>query len=81
MDMGSQNDGDQTNWEDIMKFGTMIASLALAGSLALSASAKAEELSVATFIPPQHHINAFFFNWFGEEVAKRSEGSPTNTTT
>ena len=54
-----------------------MVSLALAGSLAtgFGAQALAEELSVATFIPPQHHINSFFFKWFGEEVAKRSKGS------
>ena len=35
----------------------------------------AEELSVATFMPPQHHINSKMFTWFGEEIAKRSNGS------
>lgn len=54
--------------------------LSAAGAFALSVSAfaaKAEELSVATFIPPQHHINSFFFDWFGKEVAERSGGSLT----
>ena len=42
-----------------------------------STTTLAEELSVATFIPPQHHINSFFFDWFGKEVADRSDGSLT----
>lgn len=55
-----------------------LMSLALAAGLAGGVNpALAEELSVATFIPPQHHINAFFFKWFGDEVAKRSDGSLT----
>ena len=37
----------------------------------------AEELSVATFMPPQHHINKNLFGWFGEEIVKRSNGSLT----
>lgn len=61
-----------------MKIRQKFFSLALASGLALSAiEAAAEELSVATFIPPQHHINSFFFKWFGEELAKRSDGSLT----
>ena len=52
--------------------------VAVLSAMALGASrAAAEELSVATFIPPQHHINSFFFKWFGEEVEKRSGGSLT----
>jgi len=51
-------------------------SIALAtGLFAGASSASAEELSVATFIPPQHHINAFYFDWFGKELEKRSGGS------
>lgn len=61
-----------------MKFTRTLMSLALAAGLAGGANtAIAEELSVATFIPPQHHINSFFFEWFGAEVAKRSGGSLT----
>jgi len=56
------------------KLSAVLLSIAL-GSAASNAAA--EELSVATFIPPQHHINAFFFDWFGKEVAKRSNGSLT----
>lgn len=40
-------------------------------------TATAEELSVATFVPPQHHSNSVMFKWFGEELAKRSGGSLT----
>lgn len=61
-----------------MKLKQKLMSLAMAAGLAFSANqVTAEELSVATFIPPQHHINSFFFDWFGKEVAKRSNGSLT----
>lgn len=61
-----------------MKLKKALLSLALATSvLGGAAQAMAGELSVATFIPPQHHINSFFFDWFGKEVAKRSNGSLT----
>jgi TRAP-type C4-dicarboxylate transport system substrate-binding protein len=51
---------------------------ALALGLALCAApAAAEELSVATFLPPQHHTNAVVFKWFGDELAKRSNGTLT----
>lgn len=45
---------------------------ALAGSTAI---ATAEELTVATFVPPQHHTNTVMFAWFGEELEKRSGGT------
>ena len=45
--------------------------------LLASAPAAAEQLSVATFMPPQHHINKNLFGWFGEEIAKRSGGTLT----
>lgn len=61
-----------------MKLKQALMSLALTVGMTGGASlAMAEELSVATFIPPQHHINSNFFKWFGEEVAKRSDGSLT----
>lgn len=60
------------------KFKQSMLSLALAAGLAGGSSqVLAEELSVATFIPPQHHINAFYFDWFGKELEKRSGGSLT----
>jgi len=40
-------------------------------------SAVSEELSVATFLPPQHHTNTGMFTWFAEEIDKRSGGSLT----
>ncbi len=46
-------------------------------SATLTAIVSAEELTVATFIPPQHHINAGLFKWFGEEIERRSEGTLT----
>ncbi len=56
----------------------MLLSAAMIGSLAtMGTRATAEELSVATFIPPQHHINAFFFDWFGKEIDARSGGTMT----
>lgn len=61
-----------------LKFKQTMLSLALVSGLAGgTSSVSAEELSVATFIPPQHHINAFFFDWFGKELDKRSNGSLT----
>lgn len=61
-----------------MNFKQTVMSMALALGLTGGAgTAMAEELSVATFIPPQHHINSYFFKWFGDEVAKRSDGSLT----
>ncbi|WP_180957697.1 TRAP transporter substrate-binding protein [Neptunicoccus cionae] len=52
--------------------------LALAATFGLSAqNASGEELSVATFVPPQHHTNTVMFKWFGEELEKRSGGTLT----
>ncbi len=61
-----------------MKLKEKLMSVTLASGLALGAAASwAEELTVATFVPPQHHINSFFFDWFGKEIAERSDGSMT----
>lgn len=61
-----------------MKLKQALMSLALAAGLtAGTTQSMAEELSVATFIPPQHHINSFYFDWFGKELEKRSNGSLT----
>lgn len=59
-----------------MKF---VALALLLGVSQWGATAKvtAEELSVATFVPPQHHSNSIMFKWFGEELEKRSGGSLT----
>jgi TRAP-type transport system periplasmic protein len=50
---------------------------ALLATAAFTVPATAEELTVATFLPPQHHTNAVVFKWLGEELAKRSSGSLT----
>ena len=57
------------------RFGLALVFASTFGVTALSA--KAEELSVATFVPPQHHTNTVMFKWFGEELAKRSDGELT----
>ena len=54
------------------------AALFVAVGLGMSATiASSEELTVATFVPPQHHTNTVMFKWFGEELSKRSGGSLT----
>lgn len=61
-----------------MSFSRIGLAAALASALSFSAqSASSEELSVATFVPPQHHSNSVMFKWFGEELEKRSGGSLT----
>lgn len=55
---------------------TRLAALAIGLGL-LAAPAKADELSVATFVPPQHHTNTNVWNWFGEELSKRTNGELT----
>ena len=55
-----------------------MTSFVAAAGLAFSAAAvNAEELTVATFVPPQHHTNTGMFAWFGEEIEKRSGGTLT----
>ena len=54
------------------------AALALSALLSpLSGPARADELSVATFVPPQHHTNVNVFQWFGDELAERTDGELT----
>ncbi|WP_170328275.1 TRAP transporter substrate-binding protein [Ruegeria arenilitoris] len=60
-----------------MKLTQILGALTVATSTAIASFTHAEELSVATFIPPQHHVNANLFQWFGEELEKRSGGSLT----
>ena len=55
----------------IMRFG-MVAAISVTAQTAAS-----EELTVATFVPPQHHTNTVLFSWFGEEIERRSGGSLT----
>ena len=59
-----------------MKFKRIYAATLVAIGLSLSpGTASSEELTVATFVPPQHHTNTVMFKWFGEELEKRSGGS------
>ncbi|MGX9353993.1 hypothetical protein ACS3SW_02170 [Roseobacteraceae bacterium S113] len=60
-----------------MKLSSILGAAALAVTAALPVKSFAEELSVANFVPPQHHTNAVLFKWFAEEVAERSGGSLT----
>ena len=57
------------------RFSIAAAICAVLGSTAQTATA--EELSVATFVPPQHHTNSGMFAWFGDEIERRSGGSLT----
>ena len=62
----------------MMAFTRFCSIAALASGLCISAqTAAAEELTVATFVPPQHHTNTVMFKWFGEELEARSGGSLT----
>ncbi|MEP2533233.1 TRAP transporter substrate-binding protein [Shimia sp.] len=60
-----------------MKLFILLGGMATAITTTLATVAYSEELTVATFIPPQHHINANLFKWFGEEIEKRSGGTLT----
>lgn len=61
-----------------MAFSRFTRAFALASVLASTAfSASAEELTVATFVPPQHHSNTVLFAWFAEELEARSGGTMT----
>lgn len=59
----------------ITRFGLAAA---LAGALSItSQSAAAEELSVATFVPPSHESITKALAWFGNELSERSNGELT----
>lgn len=60
-----------------MKLSSYLGAAAIAVSAYFATSANAEELSVANFVPPQHHTNAVLFKWFGDELEARSGGSLT----
>jgi len=61
-----------------MKIRQNILRTVLAAALCTFAqTAASDELSVATFVPPQHHTNTLMFQWFGEEIEKRSGGTLT----
>lgn len=56
---------------------TFKAAALAAGFTVAALPVLAEELSVATFLPPQHHTNTGMFTWFANEIAERSGGSLT----
>ena len=58
-----------------MRLSKLLCIAALTVAPMLGSKASAEELTVATFMPPQHHINVNLFGWLGKEVEKRSKGS------
>lgn len=60
----------------IVKHATFVSAM-IVGTWLSAASAFGVELSVASFLPPQHHANAVVFKWFGDELAKRSNGTLT----
>ncbi|MEN8660740.1 MAG: TRAP transporter substrate-binding protein [Marivita sp.] len=59
-----------------MNLRTLVAS-AVAAATFLVPPVYAEELSVATFVPPKHATNTILFDWFGKELEARSGGSLT----
>ncbi len=58
------------------KMFSLPAALSIAVGL-FGQAAAAEELSVATFVPPQHHTNTGMFAWFGKQIEERSGGTLT----
>ena len=60
-----------------MKLSSLVGAAAIAITSVLPIKSFADELSVANFVPPQHHTNAVMFKWFADEVAERSGGSLT----
>ncbi|GAB5449328.1 TRAP transporter substrate-binding protein [Gymnodinialimonas sp.] len=61
-----------------MGFTRFTTSAAIALGLTFSAQTiSAEELTVASFVPPQHHTNSVMFAWLAEELEARSGGDLT----
>ena len=60
-----------------MKLSSLMGAAAITIASVLPLKSIAEELSVANFVPPQHHTNAVMFKWFADTVAERSGGSLT----
>ena len=61
-----------------MKFTRFNAGLALSAALGIAAhTASAEELSVATFVPPSHETITKALAWFETKLAERSNGELT----
>lgn len=59
-----------------MRSNKLIATLALAFGFSMQVSA-AEELSVATFVPPNHESVTVALAWFEKEISERSGGELT----
>lgn len=60
-----------------MKLSSYLGAAAIVIASVFPGVSASEELSVANFVPPQHHTNAVLFKWFADEVAERSGGSLT----
>ncbi len=61
-----------------MTLNRITLAMALTAAIGISAqSVAAEELSVATFVPPNHETNTGMFQWFSDEIEKRSGGTLT----
>lgn len=60
-----------------MKLSSILGAAAISIAVIAPFKVAAEELSVANFVPPQHHTNAVLFQWFADEVAERSGGTLT----
>ncbi|MEM7721536.1 MAG: TRAP transporter substrate-binding protein [Pseudomonadota bacterium] len=59
-----------------MALSRLTTAVAFAATIGFSAqNVTAEELTVATFVPPQHHTNTVMFAWFAEELESRSNGT------
>ncbi|MEM6617806.1 MAG: TRAP transporter substrate-binding protein [Pseudomonadota bacterium] len=56
---------------------TLSAALAIGLGLGAASAADADQLTVASFVPPQHHTNAVMFTWLAAELEKRSGGDLT----
>lgn len=56
---------------------TKLICAALASLMLLGTPVAAEELNVATFVLLKHSTNTILFEWFGEELETRLNGSLT----
>ena len=67
-----------TNKEPLMFYSKIGKALVIIASLGVTThSAVAEELSVATFVPPNHETVTVALAWFEKEINERSDGSLT----
>ena len=64
-----------TNKEPAMFYSKIGKALVIIASLGFTThSAVAEELSVATFVPPNHETVTVALAWFEKEINERSDG-------